>query len=118
MTDPKKDDLDDLFADMRNLAVVPSDALMTRVLSDAATVQPQNVVRDRPRQDIWNRMLEAIGGWPSLGGLAAATVAGIWVGVAPPTSVQDITAFLIGDQESLELIPTEVLLVAGDFVDG
>ncbi len=118
MTDPKSDDLDDLFAQMRDIPVVPSDALMARVLADAAAAQPRAVPALTRQHGLWGRMMEAIGGWPSFGGLAVATVAGIWVGVAPPSSFQDITATLIGEQVSLELVPTGLALGAEEFVDG
>lgn len=118
MSDPKYDDLDDLFADVRKVPVAPSDALMARVLGDAAMAQPKNASKRRPEPNIWMRMMDAIGGWPSVGSLAAATVAGIWVGVAPPTSVQDFTASFIGDEVSLELMPTSFAFADGDFVDG
>lgn len=118
MTDPKDDDLDTLFAQMQGLAVVPGDALMARVLADAASAQAAGWPVPRPQPGLWDRMMAAIGGWPSVGGLAAATVAGLWIGVAPPTSLQDITATLIGDEVSLELVPTGLALGAAEFADG
>ncbi len=118
MTDPKHDDLDGLFAEMRATAGVPSDALMARVLADAAAAQPRALPASAPQPALWDRVMDAIGGWPSVGGLAVATVAGIWVGVAPPTPFQDLTATLIGDEVSLELVPMDLALLTGEFVDG
>jgi hypothetical protein len=63
-------------------------------------------------------MMDAVGGWPALSGLAAATVAGVWVGVAPPTSVEDWTAALVGDELSVSLFATETAFDMGVGLDG
>lgn len=102
MTDPNDDMLEALFAEARGASVAPDDALTARVLADAARVQAAGWARPEvPQPGLWQRFLDMIGGWPALGGLATATVAGFWIGVAPPTSVSDLTASLIGDEVSL-----------------
>lgn len=114
MNDPNDEMLGRLFAEARNVAPEPSDALMARVLADA--VPPMPAPQLIP--GLWVRLLDAVGGWPAVSGLAAATVAGIWIGVAPPTSVQDITATLIGDEVSVSLFPTDFGFDGGTFADG
>ena len=118
MTDPNDKMLDDLFADARAFKVAPSDALMTRVLADAEAAQPKSQSVQKARLGIWAQFMDAIGGWPAVSGLAAATVAGIWIGVAPPSSVEDITASFMGDEVSVDLFSSDFGFAAGDFVDG
>lgn len=118
MTNPNDDMLDDLFAQARSVNPVPSDALLTRVIADADAAQPRRAAVSVARPGILARILEAIGGWPAASGLAAATVAGIWVGVAPPASVQDITAAMMGDELSISLFATDLIGEAGVLGDG
>ena len=119
MTNPNDDMLDDLFAQAREADVKPSDALMARVLADADDVQgamqPEQTVAT---SGLWARILDALGGWPAVSGLAAATVAGVWIGVAPPSSVQDLTASLVGDEVSVDLFSTGLAFDTGVSVDG
>jgi hypothetical protein len=118
MTNPNDDMLDDLFAQARETAPAPSDDLMARVLADAGMAQPVAGAPDVVRPGLGARLLDMIGGWPAVSGLAAATVAGIWVGVAPPSSVEDLTATLIGDEVSISLFSTDLILDAGALSDG
>ncbi|WP_322891512.1 MULTISPECIES: hypothetical protein [unclassified Yoonia] len=113
MTNPPDDMLDDLFAQARNLAPVPDDALIARVLADAA--RPAPVLRPQP--SVLAQMRAMIGGWPALGSLAAATVAGIWIGIAPPPVVVDYAAGLFGETVSLGL-SAEEFMIAGELSDG
>lgn len=118
MSDPNEKMLDDMFAQARQVEPAPSDALMARIVADAATVQtvPQPVAQPKP--SIWTQISDAIGGWPALSGLAAATVAGVWIGVAPPSSVEEFTASLLGDEVSVDVFTADFGLAAGDFADG
>lgn len=118
MTNPNDDMLDDLLAQARSVTPAPSNDLMARVLADADAVQPAPVVTPVSRAGLWPRLMDAVGGWPAVSGLAAATVAGIWVGVAPPASVSDLTATLIGDEVSISLFSTDLMLDEGVFSDG
>jgi hypothetical protein len=119
MTNPNDDMLDDLFAQVARVDVQPSDALLARVLADAddvqAAFQPEQAATP---SGLWTRLLDALGGWPAVSGLAAATVAGVWIGVAPPTSVQDLTASMMGDEVSVDLFTTDFAFDTGALVDG
>lgn len=117
MTDPDDRMLDDLFAQARAQTPQPGDALMARVLADAAA-QSAPGVRQATQPGFWARLSDTLGGWPALGGLAAATVAGVWVGIAPPASVEDLAASLIGDTVSVTLLSPDTIFDAGDFADG
>ncbi|KQI72409.1 hypothetical protein AN191_08180 [Loktanella sp. 5RATIMAR09] len=118
MTNPNDDMLDDLLAQARGASPLPSDALMARVIADADAAQPRASAMPVARPGVIARMLDTIGGWPAVSGLAMATVAGIWVGVAPPASVQDVTAAMIGDEVSINLFATDLMIDAGAFGDG
>lgn len=120
MTHPNDDLIDALFAQARETDHVPSDDLMARVLGDAGAVQDSwhHAPDVAPQPGLWARFLDAVGGWPSVSGLAAATIAGIWVGVVQPASVADVTATLVGDEVSFALFPTETVFDTGEFVDG
>ena len=83
MSDDKDlDALDDLFAKARADQPAPSDALLTRIAADAADWQPDP--RPEPRRGLMAELLDALGGWPALGGLATATMAGLYLGFAQP----------------------------------
>ena len=84
----KRDDLDDLLASARD-GEAPTDALIARVLADAATVQ-EDLQAPAPAPASrrgWGAWLSGIGGWRGAGGLVAATATGLMVGVYAPDSV-------------------------------
>ena len=124
MTKPEDNNemLDALFAAARtdDRAAARPD-LLAKVLADAETLQPsfEPLMRREPsggqaRSSIIAQLMGAVGGWPSLTGLAAATVTGIWVGfsVAPdmlPTGFAEI----IGTDTDVYLA-----LLEGDYGDG
>ena len=115
MTDPNNDMLDDLFAEVRSVAPEPSEDLIARVLADAVAPLPKPVV---PPPSLFTRALDLIGGWPAAGGLVAATMTGLWVGVAPPAAVEDLTASLLGDQVSVGFFTDDFGFDIGTTVDG
>jgi hypothetical protein len=81
MTQPDRFDLETLFAAARAAPPQMPDALAARIVADART--------HLPRRPLWRRMVEAVGGPAGLGGLVTATVAGFWLGVAPPAETVD-----------------------------
>lgn len=103
--DDNNEMLDALFAAARTddrAAARPE--LLAKVLADAEAMQPnfEPLTRREPEGDrksssIFAQLVGALGGWPSLTGLAAATVAGIWVGFAAvPDVLPSGIAELIG----------------------
>ena len=111
--------LDDLFAQVRQADVQPSDDLYARVMADAfAQVAPSPQVAAHRKPGLWDRIKDAVGGWPAMSGLAAATLAGVWIGVAPPTSVETLTAPLFGEAVSVSLIGSDLDFGLGDALDG
>lgn len=79
--------LDALFEAARSEAPRPGDGLMARVLADAAEWQPAPGASSpaAPRESRgWRSLLPALGGWQGVSGLAAAALAGVWIGAASP----------------------------------
>ncbi len=119
MTRPNDEIVDDLFAQARNAKVTPPDDLMARILAEAETVQAGFThAPQASRPTLWATVLDAIGGWPAVGGLAAATVAGVWIGIAPPASIEEFSAGLIGDEVGVSLLTGGIGFDAEAFIDG
>lgn len=114
MTD--KDDalLEDLFEDARAADASVSDNLMARVLTDAA-MTPLNVTKPA---SLWSGLMDALGGWPALGGVAVAGVTGLWLGLAPPSSVEMIAADVLGTTTSISFMGGFDDFVEGGLSDG
>lgn len=87
-------ELDTLFAAARRGTPEPDPAFLSR-LADAAeqSVAPQPV--PRPAQaNVLVHLRQLLGGWTGLAGLATATVAGFWIGVAPPQGLAETSDLL------------------------
>lgn len=101
------DDLDIFFAAARRETDTLSPDLTGRILQDALQVQ-SDLVEAAPARGaglgLWQQLLATLGGWPAMGGLAAACAAGIWIGVAPPNFVPDPLALVSSTQSDLNLI--------------
>jgi hypothetical protein len=97
-----KNDLDDLFAAMRQQPATVSDGLMARVLEDAATNQPALAVMAKPKrsQGFLAGLLAAIGGAGGLAGLSTAAIAGVWFGFAQPAALTTVTDSIWGSEAS------------------
>lgn len=112
-------DLEALLDAARDTRPAPSEALTRRVLADAADVQaaltrPAAPVRPRTRAGLWRQLADALGGWPGIGGLAAACAAGVWLGFAPPAALPDPVS-LVQDRVAaadLDLLGTQDLALA------
>lgn len=81
--------LEGFFEAARAHGTAPGAAFLERVHADALAAQPRpRPLAPAPRaRGGW---LAALGGWPALTGLATATVAGLWIGVADPATVGDL----------------------------
>ena len=95
----------------------PGADLLARVLADAETAQAglaaapcrarqttrqttRQTMRRATRPDLAG-ILRAIGGWPAATGLSAATLAGLWIGVAAPEGLAAKAGGLMGGGDSL-----------------
>ncbi len=101
-----QDDLDDLLATAARRPVVPSDALMERVLADALALQPvaapvrsTSEQRAPARQGFLSRLAAALGGPPALAGLGTAAVFGVALGYLDPTTLDYLTGTSAGAAE-------------------
>lgn len=116
MTDPAHNHLDDLLNQVaQQEPPVPSD-LMARVLIDADYVQPRMITAKT--NGIWGTLLDMIGGWPAVGGIAMAGVAGLWIGVAPPSGFDTIAWDLLGETQTVDLFGSDALSSFSDGLDG
>jgi len=89
----------------------PGDALMARIMADADRVQaerakaPAAVTAPAPVRRGWlERLAQALGGWPAMTGLAAATVAGLWIGVSAPAGLTGMAQDVIAGNDAAYLI--------------
>ncbi|MGX9357213.1 hypothetical protein ACS3SW_19180 [Roseobacteraceae bacterium S113] len=105
LSDPE---LDDLFAAARVQEtqslpddITPSPALLAAILNDAEALQPTRAAAPAPRS-VWAEMREALGGWAGLGGLVAASVTGLGIGLVSPAAVSDVTTLLSGSDTLVE----------------
>jgi hypothetical protein len=112
------DDLDLLFAaSRRDTESIPT-GLSQRILTDADQVQAEfGVAGQRVATHIaplgwWRQMLAALGGWPTVSGLATACAAGVWIGLAPPSFMPDPAQLVLGAQSDIELVETYDLVMA------
>lgn len=97
--------LEPWFAAMREAGdTTPGDDLVARVLGDAENLHPLPAKAIRPMsrsgRSNWRVRLRAVmdelGGWPAVAGLAASAMAGIWIGVAAPDPLTSVTQAYLG----------------------
>ena len=81
------DMLDVLFAQATDDLPVLSSTLTSRIEADARAVQPVLSTSTQTAPSFWRSLLSELGGWPSLGSLATATVAGLYLGFVSPDVV-------------------------------
>ncbi len=107
-------ELDALLESLReDTAQDASPDLLARVLADAyeaqdgmAAAMPEEpvVAVPAPRsRGLLRSLLDAIGGWPAVAGLATATVAGVWIGYNPPTAFDDLTLSVLDSNYGYEM---------------
>ncbi len=114
-------DLDDLLAQAAAQKMQPNAALVNRVLADAGALQPvgARMVRARhlpAKTGLWSALSALFGGGPALAAVGSAAVAGLFLGLAQPSSM---LAFAGGftletPLDSVELIPSFDTLLAGE----
>lgn len=101
VTEPNDKMLEALFADARD-GTNPSDDLMARVLSDAASVQadlayaaqsrPVSPARGGAAGSGWFAgLLNALGGWPGFSGVTLAGITGLVLGFYAPDMIDTLS---------------------------
>ena len=116
------DNLDDLLAQRAAIAAQPMpvpDALMARILADAARAQPRPqpfaVRAPAPAKlTFWQAMSDVFGGAGVLAGLATAACAGIYLGAVQPAALTSVTLALAGSSavDQLDFMPSIDSLLA------
>jgi len=111
-----KDDLGLFFqAAQRETAPLP-DGLSARILGDADQVQAGFLAfvggadMSGTAPGLWRQVMEMLGGWPAIGGLATACAAGVWIGLAPPSFIPDPMQLVMGTQAEIDLFGGEDLV--------
>ncbi|MEL6570853.1 MAG: hypothetical protein AAFQ64_04285 [Pseudomonadota bacterium] len=108
MTEPENKSVDALLDEAASqMPEVPAH-LMAAVMLDAARLQPTKAIV-APRPNLWDSFLDLIGGWPAMGGLAAAGLAGVWIGFAPPATLEAATAQILGSSQTIDLFGGDAL---------
>lgn len=70
--------------------VGPSDALLSRILSDADAMQPApRAFSPKVKIPWWKSLYIEIGGWPSLAGASTAALLGVWIGLGSSSLATD-----------------------------
>lgn len=81
--------LDAFFAAASDEPPMPSGDLMARIEAQALAEMPRAGLRVA-EPGIWTQLLQALGGWPAMAGLAAACVAGVWIGAVSPEGLSSV----------------------------
>ncbi len=89
--DLNESELDDLFAAAQGAAPAPSKALLMRIAGDADVIASERAAPPVRRASLWSRAVAAIGGWPSVAGLAAAGIGGLAIGITSPEALDTAT---------------------------
>ena len=120
MTDRATEACDTLLSEARQVEVTVTDDLMARVLADAAREQAwrRAIAGPPPRRGPLSVLAALIGGWPALGGVLAAGLAGLWIGMAPPAGVESLAANLFGTTETVTFLPEPDLTFLEEPSDG
>lgn len=119
MTEPNKDDdplapfFDAARADER---LEPSEDFLARLeaQAEAAALAPARPGVAPAR----GGLLGLIGGWAGVGGMAAAAMAGVWIGVAPPSALPDPGLYWTQDQTSALLYDDWAAFAALETTEG
>lgn len=94
-------ELDACFEALRAAREEPSPELLARVLADGYAEQDARAAvapaAPAPRRGWLRNLIDMIGGWPALAGLATATLAGVWIGYNPPAAFDSLTLALLNE---------------------
>lgn len=99
-------DLEPFFEAGRKDLAEPSTALMDRIMADIDLVATDRETEKvpNPGPGLWGRILDGIGGWPTLSGMATAGVVGIVFGISPPEAMSDFTTTVLTGTSDFYLV--------------
>ncbi len=89
-------ELDHLFAQARAARDAFPDDLAVRIETDAEAVRLDRLAR--PSRRSWRQRIGVIGGWQGLGGLVAASAAGVWIGLSAPAFLPDPVEYFVSQE--------------------
>lgn len=87
------DELETLFAQARENRPALPDDLVVRIETDAEAMRLRRSAPKERRQRRWLG-LDRFGSWQALGGLVAASAAGVWIGIAAPGFLPDPATYI------------------------
>ena len=103
--DDKEFDLNAYFDAERAAGVTPSADFLGRVLQDAKVVQKLPAISvTAPQQGLFANLVAAIGGWPTLAGMATAGIVGIWLGFSQPAGIDRVAEQIWGASDAGYLV--------------
>lgn len=102
--------LDALFAAARAAEPPVPDALLARVLADAAQHVPRAAPRAAPppARSWLAGVLDMLGGRGAMAGLAAAGMAGVFIGFVQPVDLGFALTSAASDAETVDLYPADI----------
>lgn len=95
--------VDDLLKSAKFDATDVHSDLMSRILADAEMAQKPSADTSPRRAPERRGFWQSFGGRPAIAGLAFTTIAGIWIGVSPPTTLDDFTTTFLQTGISYDL---------------
>ncbi|THH35727.1 hypothetical protein E4Z66_11605 [Aliishimia ponticola] len=94
-SDLNEAELDALFDLAREEVPAPDPAFLARIQRDAVTaLRTPEQPRRAKAPGLFQMLRASVGGWLGMSGLVTATVAGLWIGVAPPSVLPDPAVFV------------------------
>lgn len=107
------------FAAARRQAERMPEALAARMLADATEVQAARAAGAEraaagrggsgAASGLVGQLMRVLGGWPTMGGLAAACAVGVWLGVAPPDFLPDPIGMVLQQSGDVNLLDSYAL---------
>ncbi|WP_141399423.1 hypothetical protein [Rhodobacter maris] len=129
MSDEDDIRLEDFFAQARQVAPEPAPALLAQmalqaevILAErqAATAAARAKAAVAPRRGLLATLAETFGGWRALGGMAGgmatATVAGLWIGIAQAPNLMQSAGFATNGTSTAAVSETSSYLNDGDIL--
>ncbi len=102
------------LAELKADRAAPGEALMARIMADAASEMPRRVGQVvRPPVGFWAALVATLGGRAALAGLGGMAALGLVLGLAVPDPVGSVVAGLGGDALTVSLYPEAGVFEAG-----
>ncbi len=89
-------ELEGLFAQARATRDEFPDDLAVRIETDAEALRLARVAQ--AARPTWRWRMGSIGGWQGLGGLVAASAAGVWIGFSAPSFLPDPAEYFVSSE--------------------